>query len=100
MTGASVVATDGESGALCLDGSKEPYRVSANKVENPYVIGAGDSTLAGLACALADGVPLRCAVEFAMKAGEASVKEFGTVIVDRLKFKDSVTSRDGSYSQP
>ena len=74
-TGKPALVTLGDKGCLvCEDG--RVTAVPARKLEPPIdICGAGDSFLAGLACALAAGAPLRQAALFANTAAAVTARK-------------------------
>lgn len=76
-TGAPVVVTLGERGALVVDGPGAPAHVSAPPVRAVDTTGAGDVFTGVLAARLADGVPLRDAVRVGVAAASLAVQHEG-----------------------
>jgi rfaE bifunctional protein kinase chain/domain len=81
-TGRPVFCTQGERGILVVDprpGSRRTTLVPAYSVAGPIdVVGAGDSTSAALACALAAGVGLEEAAAFGNLVASVTIQQIGT----------------------
>jgi bifunctional ADP-heptose synthase (sugar kinase/adenylyltransferase) len=80
--GRPVFCTCGEHGTLVVDprsGPGQPLRVPAYPVHGPIdIVGAGDSTSAGLACAVAAGVGLAAAAAFGNLVASITIQQIGT----------------------
>jgi bifunctional ADP-heptose synthase (sugar kinase/adenylyltransferase) len=77
-----VFCTRGEKGILLVDPRREPARVHAvpaYPVAGPIdVVGAGDSTSAGIACAVATGASLVEAAAFGNLVASVTIQQLGT----------------------
>jgi len=75
-----VFCTQGEKGILVVDPTSASVRqVPAYHVKGPIdIVGAGDSTSAGLACALAGGVSLEEAAAFGNLVASITIQQLGT----------------------
>ena len=94
-----LVLSLGAGGALWRTAS-EGERLAAPTVRVRSSVGAGDSMVAGIVLALAQGRPLRDAVRFGVAAGAATVMNPGTELchredVDRLYRQVTVASGEG-----
>jgi rfaE bifunctional protein kinase chain/domain len=80
--GRSVFCTCGERGILVVDpcsGAGQPVQVPAYPVHGPIdIVGAGDSTSAGIACALAAGASLADAAAFGNLVASVTIQQIGT----------------------
>jgi rfaE bifunctional protein kinase chain/domain len=78
--GRPVFCTCGERGILLADpGSAAVREVPAYPVRGPIdVVGAGDSTSAGITCAVAAGAPLEAAAAFGNLVASITVQQLGT----------------------
>jgi rfaE bifunctional protein kinase chain/domain len=80
--GRPVFCTRGHRGILLVDPRAAPERllnVPAYPVEGPIdVVGAGDSTSAGIACALATGADLETAAAFGNLVASITIRQIGT----------------------
>lgn len=77
-TGRPVFCTRGEHGILLANGN-ELVEVPAYPVSGPIdIVGAGDSTSAGIASAVAAGVPLPQAAAFANLVASITIQQIGT----------------------
>ncbi|MCX6467003.1 MAG: PfkB family carbohydrate kinase [Pseudonocardiales bacterium] len=76
-SGAAVVVTLGERGALVVDGPGEPAHVPAPAVTAVDTVGAGDTFNGVLAARLADGADLRAAVQAGVTAASLAVQHPG-----------------------
>jgi rfaE bifunctional protein kinase chain/domain len=79
--GRPVFCTCGERGILVAapETGLPPRLVPAYSVEGPIdVVGAGDSTSAGIVCALAAGAGLECAAAFGNLVASITVRQLGT----------------------
>jgi rfaE bifunctional protein kinase chain/domain len=87
---AAIVVTEGKDGVTILEpnGPEQHFPSFAREVYD--VTGAGDTTLAALAVALAAGAPLRDAVWLANLAAGLAVAEPGTVAISREKLAEAV----------
>ncbi|HJT78636.1 MAG TPA: PfkB family carbohydrate kinase, partial [Gemmataceae bacterium] len=81
-TGRPVFCTRGEEGILVTDprpGRQRQVRVPAYPVTGPVdIVGAGDSTSAGIACAVAAGASLEEAAAFGNLVASITVRQLGT----------------------
>jgi sugar/nucleoside kinase (ribokinase family) len=81
-TGRPVFCTCGERGILVVDprpGSGPPLRVPGYPVRGPLdVVGAGDSTSAAIACAVAAGAGLAQAAAFGNLVASITIQQIGT----------------------
>jgi rfaE bifunctional protein kinase chain/domain len=79
-TGRAVFCTCGEQGILVAESGRErPVRVPACPVAGPIdIVGAGDSTSAGIACALAAGASLEEAAAFGNLVASITIQQIGT----------------------
>jgi bifunctional ADP-heptose synthase (sugar kinase/adenylyltransferase) len=80
-TGRPVLCTLGEKGMLVADGRDPtgPVLVPAYSVAGPIdVVGAGDSTSAAVACAVAAGLPLPAAAAFGNLVASITIQQLGT----------------------
>jgi 6-phosphofructokinase 2 len=89
-TGATeiVALTLGEEGALLVS-ANEAWRAAVPQIDAQSAVGAGDSFVAGITLALAEGNPLRSALASGVSAGTAAVLSPGAELslkadVDRL----------------
>jgi D-beta-D-heptose 7-phosphate kinase/D-beta-D-heptose 1-phosphate adenosyltransferase len=83
MTGGSaVLVTLGADGMLLLEGGVATH-IASNAKEVADVTGAGDTVTAGLAVALAEGLPLAAAARWANAAAAEAVSHHGTYAVPR-----------------
>jgi rfaE bifunctional protein kinase chain/domain len=81
QTGRAVFCTLGERGILVDDGRwpAGPMHVPAYRVSGPIdVVGAGDSTSAAIACALASGTSLPEAASFGNLIASITIQQLGT----------------------
>ncbi len=80
--GRPVFCTCGEQGILVVDPHTAPERVvsiPAYPVRGPIdIVGAGDSTSAGIACALAAGAGLEAAAAFGNLVASVTIQQIGT----------------------
>lgn len=94
LTGISkVVITRGESGICVADGSAIDC-LPAHAREVTDVTGAGDTVMATLALALANGWPLRAAAEAANLAGSLVVQKFGTAVISIGELSDAIRASE------
>jgi D-beta-D-heptose 7-phosphate kinase/D-beta-D-heptose 1-phosphate adenosyltransferase len=80
----SVIATRGRQGLSVIEAGGETH-VPAEAREVFDVSGAGDTVMATLAVALAEGAPLTQAATLANRAGGIAVGKIGTAIVSRAE---------------
>jgi len=73
----AAIVTLGQRGALLVD-EEGPYHVQARRVQVVDTTGAGDAFVGSLACFLAEGQPLRSAVENANLVASITVTRVGT----------------------
>ncbi|MSQ95147.1 MAG: carbohydrate kinase [Gemmataceae bacterium] len=75
-----IICTRGDKGMLiALMGSAEPIEVHAYRVTAPIdTVGAGDSSSAALACALASGAELSAAAAFGNLVASITIQQIGT----------------------
>jgi sugar/nucleoside kinase (ribokinase family) len=80
--GAPVFCTRGDKGILLVDPRSAPEQVlavPAYPVQGPLdTVGAGDSTSAGIACALAAGATLPEAAAFGNLVASVTIQQLGT----------------------
>jgi rfaE bifunctional protein kinase chain/domain len=79
--GRPVFCTCGERGILVVDprGGERTVQVPAYPVQGPIdIVGAGDSTSAGIACALAAGAELEEAAAFGNLVASITIQQLGT----------------------
>src|SRR5204863_10189096 len=80
--GRPVFCTRGAAGILLADASAEPSRVEVVPgylVSGPLdIVGAGDSTSAGIACAVAAGASLAEAAAFGNLVASITIQQLGT----------------------
>jgi sugar/nucleoside kinase (ribokinase family) len=80
--GRPVFCTSGAKGILVVDPRAEsatPVQVPAYPVEGPIdTVGAGDSTSAGIACAVAAGATLAAAAAFGNLVASVTIQQLGT----------------------
>lgn len=79
--GVIVVASLGKDGAVVLSPGGDRFHVQAPEVDAVNTVGAGDSLLAGLAAALAEGHNLEDAVRSGIACGTASTLTMGVAVV-------------------
>jgi rfaE bifunctional protein kinase chain/domain len=81
-TGQPVFCTQGERGILVVDprsGANRPVLVPAFPVRGPIdIVGAGDSTSAALACAIAAGAALEESASFGNLIASITIQQIGT----------------------
>ncbi len=81
-TGRPVFCTCGEDGILLTDprqGTERQVRVPSYPVTGPTdIVGAGDSTSAGIACAVAAGATLEEAAAFGNLVASVTIRQLGT----------------------
>jgi 1-phosphofructokinase family hexose kinase len=75
----AVVLSLGADGALCVEGDRA-WRVRAPRVERRSTVGSGDSLVAGLAVALAEGNGLVEGLRLGTAAGAATAASAGTAL--------------------
>jgi rfaE bifunctional protein kinase chain/domain len=79
QAGRSVFCTAGEKGILVAQGPGEPSWVEGYPVAAPIdVVGAGDSTSAAIACAVASGAGLQAAAAFGNLVASITIQQIGT----------------------
>jgi sugar/nucleoside kinase (ribokinase family) len=80
QAGAAVFCTRGEQGILvALPGQARPIEVPTYPVTGPIdPVGAGDSTSAGIICALASGLSQEQAAAFGNLVASITVRQIGT----------------------
>jgi rfaE bifunctional protein kinase chain/domain len=80
QTGRTVFCTNGAAGILlAASPDSEPVRVPARPVTGPIdVVGAGDSTSAAIACAVAAGATLEQAAAFGNLVASITIQQIGT----------------------
>ena len=77
--GRPVFCTLGDQGVCVADGHGEPANVPAYPVRGPIdIVGAGDSTSAGIACAVAAGARLAEAAAFGNLVASITIQQIGT----------------------
>ncbi len=77
-TGRPVICTQGDKGML-IEADAGPLEVAAYPVSGPVdTVGAGDSSSAALACALASGVALPAAAAFGNLIASITIQQIGT----------------------
>jgi rfaE bifunctional protein kinase chain/domain len=84
-----LLVTRGERGMMLFSASHAPKRIAADHREVYDVSGAGDTVLATLAWALADGKALDDAVRLANRAAGIVVGKFGTAAVSRQELENA-----------
>jgi len=89
----SMVVTLGNRGMLVVPASGPPLAVPAIRREVYDVTGAGDTAIAVLALALADGAPLEQAAQLANAAAGVAVCQVGAVAVSAASIRDALASR-------
>lgn len=89
----SMVVTLGNHGMLVVPGDASEIPVHAIRREVYDVTGAGDTAIAVLALALADGVPLAHAAQLANAAAGVAVCQVGTVAVSAASIRDALAAR-------
>jgi len=87
--GSAVLVTLGADGMLLLEGGVATH-IPSNAREVADVTGAGDTVTAGLAVALAEGLPLLAAARWANAAAAEAVSHHGTYAVSRAAIGDPV----------
>lgn len=70
-----VVATMGENGSLCWDGSRL-YSFGIFPAETVNTVGAGDSYIAGFTCGLMQGRPVQACMEMGARVSAGVVSQF------------------------
>ena len=88
-----LLVTRGERGMVLYSAERAPLRVVGQAREVYDVSGAGDTVLAALASALAEGASLDAAVALANRAAAVVVGKFGTATVSRQEL-DAAGSAD------
>lgn len=80
LSGRPVFCTQGDKGILVVDpGAADLQRVPSFKVTGPIdTVGAGDSTSAGIACALSSGTTLTEAAAFGNLVASITIQQLGT----------------------
>lgn len=78
-----VLITLGAEGALLFERDLPTYRTRSRQVENPQVIGAGDTFTSALALALGGGADIRVAAEIATTAAGVAVAKKRTAAVSQ-----------------
>jgi D-beta-D-heptose 7-phosphate kinase / D-beta-D-heptose 1-phosphate adenosyltransferase len=78
-----VLITLGADGALLFERDLPTYRTRAKEVDNPQVIGAGDTFTSALALALGGGADIRTAAEIATMAAGVAVSKKRTAAVSQ-----------------
>ena len=79
----NVLVTCGERGMMLI--GESVFHIPAHPVKVRDVSGAGDTVLAALAVALAEGAPIEAAVHMANDAAAISVGKHGTAVVTRAE---------------
>jgi rfaE bifunctional protein kinase chain/domain len=87
-----LLVTRGERGLVLYSAGRAPLRVQGPALEVYDVSGAGDTVLAALACALAEGQTLDDAMAQANRAAGVVVGKFGTATVSREELADGPRS--------
>jgi rfaE bifunctional protein kinase chain/domain len=85
--GSAVLVTLGADGMLLLEDGVATH-IASNAREVADVTGAGDTVTAGLAVALAEGLPLLAAARWANAAAAEAVSHYGTYAVPRSSIGD------------
>lgn len=88
----AVLITRGDRGMMLCEGELDPVLVETSAREVYDVTGAGDTVIATLAAALAAGVPMREAAEFANQAAGIVVGKLGTATATAKEVLDSIGS--------
>lgn len=78
-----VLITLGAEGALLFERDRPTYRTRAREVDNPHVIGAGDTFTSALALALGGGADIKTAAEIATMAAGVAVSKKRTAAVSQ-----------------
>jgi rfaE bifunctional protein kinase chain/domain len=84
-----LLVTRGERGMTLFSAGRTPQRIAAEQREVYDVSGAGDTVLATLAWALAEGKTLDDAVRLANRAAGIVVGKFGTAAVSRQELENA-----------
>lgn len=92
-----VLATLGAKGML-LVGDGDPYFVKSLAREVYDVSGAGDTTIAYLSTCMANGIPIREAVDIANYAAGIQVGKVGTSSVSWQEVRDLISNEDHGIS--
>ncbi len=92
-----ILATLGARG-MVLVGDSEPYFVKSLAREVYDVSGAGDTTIAYLSTCLANGMPIREAVDIANYAAGIQVGKVGTSSVSLQEIRDLISNEDHGIS--
>lgn len=93
-----VLTTLGAKG-MALIGDGEPYFVKSLAKEVFDVSGAGDTTIAYLSACIANGLPIRTAVNIANYAAGIQVGKVGTSSVRLQEVRDIISNEDHGISQ-
>lgn len=80
-----IVVSLGADGAFVKHG-KDYYRATIPKIEVVNPVGSGDATVAGLAVALSQRLPIVDVLKTAMTTGMLNTMEAGTGMIDYTKF--------------
>jgi D-beta-D-heptose 7-phosphate kinase / D-beta-D-heptose 1-phosphate adenosyltransferase len=89
----SMVVTLGNRGMLVVPAAGAAVSVPATRHEVYDVTGAGDTAIAVLALALADGAPLAHAAQLANAAAGVAVCQVGAVAVSASSIRDALAAR-------
>ena len=81
----NVLLTLGSQGILYA-GEEGLHRIGSPEVDKVSAVGAGDSAVAGLACALARGESHKTAIQWAVAAGAAAVLTAGIHLLKQEDF--------------
>lgn len=76
-----LVTLGGDGAMACIDGSF--YRFTAPRVQVKSAVGSGDSTIAGIAVGLEQGLPVVDAIRLGMAAGAANTQFLQTGFISR-----------------
>ncbi|SDD67179.1 rfaE bifunctional protein, domain I/rfaE bifunctional protein, domain II [Actinokineospora iranica] len=82
---AAVVVTLDRDGAVLFDGDAPMHRTHAHPAPDNFTAGAGDTFVAALTVAAAQGAPLAAAVEMAQAAADIVVHRPGTAVCSRAE---------------
>ncbi|MGH9949119.1 MAG: D-glycero-beta-D-manno-heptose-7-phosphate kinase [Pyrinomonadaceae bacterium] len=86
--GSSILITEGENGMTLFCPGEDAFHTQASARDVFDVTGAGDTVVAALSVAIAEGVSLRDAVDLANCAAGIAVEKVGTTIVTKKMISD------------
>ena len=89
-----VLCTRGARGMVLVGDSQQPFFISAENREVFDVSGAGDTTIAYIACAMANGIEMNDAVTIANYAAGIQVSKIGTSSVYLQEVRDYISRED------